>query len=146
MKRFFKVLRNYYKDCTIIYKGHPNNKTLMTGAEDAGLEIYGGELVSQLHLNLNINRIKACYSPVSTSLIYSASVGIPSYSLFKYLEAKNKYPGAFFEEGEAAENPYLHNITSINEIGTNDDIKVRPMTFNDSKVWNSLFSNEARKI
>jgi len=118
---FFQSLTSHYTDCRLIYKPHPvDHGQVMAGLENLRLEVYHGDLTSPMHLEENISRIKACYSVASTSLLDSAQMLIPSYSLYRYLQFNSEYPKTFFENDEAKRNPYLYNIEQTNELGKID--------------------------
>lgn len=124
---FFKRLAEYYRGYTIVCKLHPLDfGKAMPEMEGIQYELYKGSLISQIHLNLNAKRVKACYSVVSTSLLYSAFLGIPSYTLYKYLDFKGKYPEEFFKTDSIVSSPLFYNIRLLDEIGVIDSIKAEP--------------------
>jgi len=136
IRRFFVQLSKYYKNYKIICKPHPLDQgNVMDGMENVEYELYKGGLSSQMHLHININNIRACYSVSSTSLLYSASLGIPSYTLYKYLEYNNEYPKGFFESEKAKQNPFLHNINKLEEIGIIDAISVESIPDESIDNW-----------
>jgi len=125
---FFKQLAAHYSGHTIVCKPHPlDGRKVMPGLEIISFELYEGSRISQMHLDALLGKVKACYSVASTSLLYSASLGIPSYTLFNYLQFKGKYPGEFFNAGNGATTPFSYNIRSLEEIGAIDSLRVEPV-------------------
>lgn len=139
IRRFFVRLLKFYKNYKIICKPHPLDQgSVMDGMENVEYELYQGGLSSQMHLHININNIRACYSVASTSLLYSASLGIPSYTLYKYLEYNNAYPKIFFENNNMQHPPFLYHIKNLEEIGIIDDIRVEPTTDKFKDNWHQI--------
>jgi hypothetical protein len=110
----------------------------MGGMEELEYEIYGGGLTSQMHLHAIIDRVRACYSVASTSLLHSASLGIPSYTLYKYLEYRGAYPRTFFESDIAQRQPFLYNIDTIEDIGIIDANSVEYTTDDSMDQWHEI--------
>jgi len=138
---FFNLLSQHYKECRLIYKPHPSDQSkVMPGLEYIKYELYNGILVSEMHLEQNIHRVKACYSIASTGLLYSAPKGIPSYTLYRYLEFNSEYPRAFFENENVCENPFLYHIKLVDEIGAIDSINVSPVENDYGDDWSELLS------
>jgi len=139
IRRFFVQLSKFYRNYKVICKPHPLDQgNVMDGMENVEYELYKGGLSSQMHLNININNIRACYSVASTSLLYSAALGIPSYTLYKYLEYNNAYPKTFFENGNVQQAPFLYNIINLEEIGIIDDISVEPVSDDSESNLDSI--------
>lgn len=133
---FFSFLSKYYSGCELNYKPHPlDEQKTMTGLDNIHFKLYKGGLTSQLHLDMNIDRVKACYSIASTSLKYSASQGIPSYACYKYFQFNNEYPKYFFENEDASGNPFLYNIEKIEQIGRVDNIEVDTVKSSPFDDW-----------
>jgi hypothetical protein len=131
LKDFIAVLIQHYKDCRFICKPHPLDRgEVIAGLKSPLIEVYKGGLTSQMYIDSLIPRIKACYSVSSTSLLYSASLGIPSYTFYKYLGFSGEYPKAFFENNRISQTPFLYNINNINEIGIIDSLRIEPVEDN----------------
>jgi hypothetical protein len=138
---FFNLLSRHYKGYRLIYKPHPSDQSkVMPGLESINYELYKNALISEIHLEQNIQQVKACYSVASTGLLYSASKGIPSYTLYQYLEFNGEYPRAFFENENGCENPFLYHIKRFDEIGAIDAISISPVKNNDRDEWSRLLS------
>lgn len=138
-KNFLLALYEHYNNCRIICKPHPvDDGRLMNAFESIQYELYKGQLTSQVHLDLHLNHIKACYSITSTSLLYSAAMGIPSYTCYKYMDFNGSYPGSIFESEEVRQDPFIYNIQSLNEIGVIDNIKVKPVSDDCESNWDSI--------
>lgn len=128
LSRFFRALAKYYSGCRLIYKPHPlDNGKIMPGLEGVGIELYEGRLISQLHLDMNSDDVRACYSVASTSLLYSASRGVPSYAFYGFVGYKREYPRVFFENEDMKANPFLYTISRCEEIGAIDSRDVVPI-------------------
>ena len=128
LKLFFIYLSRYYEDFIIICKPHPKDRgQVMSGLQNIAYELYSGKLTSQMHLNMNAERVKACYSVSSLSLLYSSALGIPSYTFYHYLEFNGEYPISYFENDNVRKNPFLYQIRQINEIGAIDSLNVLPI-------------------
>ncbi len=141
MRPFFSSLAQHYKEYNTICKPHPSdNDKVMPWFKEFGFEVYNGGLTTQMHLNENVSRVWACYSVSSTSLLYSASLGIPSYALYKYAGLNGKYPGEFFESDEARKNPFLYRIENEEQIGIIDAIDVKPVENDTSLDWEEVMS------
>ncbi|MBW2660702.1 MAG: hypothetical protein JRD93_01655 [Deltaproteobacteria bacterium] len=141
LRLFFDLLSHHYKECKLIYKPHPSDQSkVMPGLKNIKFELYNGRLISEIHLEQNIQRVRACYSVASTSLLYSASRGIPSYMVYRYLEFNSEYPRAFFENENVCENPFLYNIKSVDEIGAIDSINVSPVENDCGDDWAEIIN------
>jgi len=139
IRNFFVQLSKRYKNYKIICKPHPLDQgNVMDGMENVEYELYKGGLSSQMHLHININNIRACYSVASTSLLYSASLGISSYTLYKYLEYNNEYPKGFFESEKAKQSSFLYNINNLDEIGIIDNISVEHTLVESVDNWHEI--------
>ncbi len=137
---FYSALSEAYRGCKFIYKPHPSdNFKLMPGVKKSEVEIYRGGVTSQMHLDLLSPRIRACYSVSSTSLIYAAERGIPSYTLYRYLEFKGEYPKGFFENDKIRNLPFLYNMQDPKEIGAIDDLTVEPSGVESQQTWHEVF-------
>ncbi|MBP6919662.1 MAG: hypothetical protein KBC23_01550 [Candidatus Omnitrophica bacterium] len=124
-KRFYDALFDHYKDCQFICKPHPQDKgRAMPGLDSSRVHVYTGGLTSQMHLESIAGRVRACYAVISSSLIYSASRGIPSYVFYKCIGINLPDPRLIFENDEALKAPYLCNLDSLDKIGCIDDMYV----------------------
>jgi len=137
LQRFFLHLAQHYRNCKIVCKPHPQDQgKVMMGIENISYELYSGSLTSQMHLDLFANEVRACYSVSSSSLLSSAAMGIPSYTLYQYLDFKGEYPNAYFENDEIRENPFLYNVKDLSEMGIIDNLTVEPKEEEPQKIWN----------
>jgi hypothetical protein len=139
LEQFFEVFASYYENCRIIFKPHPQDGgRVMCGMNHLQYELYNGRLTSQMHLDLNIRDVRACYSASSSSLLYSASLGIPSYTLYRYLEFNGEYPRAYFDNNTVRQNPFLYNLRSLAEIGIIDTLSVKTAGAAIENVWDDV--------
>lgn len=111
-----KSLRSAYGRATIYIKVHPTDSM----ADYENVDLSGVEMIDRKEslekiLALNRGKVKAVYSFLSTGLFASASLGIPSYSLYPLLN-----PGAeladFFERILMRNNLKLTKLNNLNEI------------------------------
>jgi hypothetical protein len=68
-----------------------------------------------------IERVKACYAAISTSVFYPASLGVPSYVFYKHLGIDLPYLSSIYENKKAGSIPLVFNLREIDEIGCIDD-------------------------
>lgn len=135
---FFSFLSKHYHGYKLIYKPHPLDKgKIMPGLDKIRFELYEGSLISQLHLDMNIDKVKACYSAGSFSLHYPISRGIPAYAFYKYLEFNRQYPDALFKKIDGL-NPFFWNIRKVEEIGVIDSTCISPSERDYSNNWVEL--------
>jgi len=79
------------------------------------------------------------YSVASTSLVYASSIGIPSYSLFKYLGYdEDANLRIMFDSLTAKQNPFLYNLSTLEEIGRIDGMYIDPIKENNLDDWNRI--------
>lgn len=137
--KFFKRLSAHYEGYNIVCKTHPlDGEKVMWGMEAIKYELYKGKLISQMHLDINARKVKACYSVASTSLWYPASLGIPSYTIYKYLGFKGKYPEEFFKADNIATTPFSYNISLLDEIGAIDSLQVELKKETIERNWDEF--------
>ena len=124
----------------LVCKTHPLDKGRSVDAiEHIPHELYNGCLSSEVYVEQNFDSIIACYSVSSTSLLYSASEGIPSYTLYKYLGFDaDSVLHATFENEIIKTNPYLLNISNIEDIGKIDDMNVDPTSPERFETWEHI--------
>lgn len=139
-EEFLRRLADFYKAQIIVCSPHPLDKGVPIDEMRAvKYTLSDQELLTQMYLELNRHRVKACYAVSSTSLLYSSSVGIPSYSLYKYLGySEDKNLKIFFEGPAARKNPYLFNISSLEEIGRIDGLETEPARDGSAAAWDGL--------
>lgn len=140
--QFILRLAKAYDSCDIICKPHPlDNGRPIDEMQLIRFQLCDQFLLSQLHLQLNIDRVVACYSVASTSLVYSSSIGVPSYSLFKYLGyGEDENLRIMFDGLNVTQNPFLYNISSLEEIGKIDGIDFAPIREENDVNWNQIIS------
>lgn len=139
LEMFFKRLSAHYHGHNIICKPHPLDiGKPMIEMGNIKYVLCEDRLISQVHLDMNFQKVKACYSVASTSLLYSASLGIPSYTLYKYLGFNERYPTEFFKTNNDVTTPFLYEINSLDEIGIIDSIKVEPKKEDIKRDWNEF--------
>ena len=141
LAEIFTYLAHYYADCKLIYKPHPSdNYGVMPGLDGIEFELYKGNLTSQVHLESLLENVKACYSVASTSLLYSSAKGIPSYTFYKLLEFKGGLLKNFFESKDAINNPFICNISKIEDIGIIDSVKFEPAMAENKELWDEIMN------
>ena len=137
---FLRRLAEHYTAQAIVCSPHPLDKGVPV--DEMGAVKYtlsDQSLLTQMYLQLNRHRVKACYAVSSTSLLYSSSVGIPSYPLYKYLGyAEDGNLNIFFDGPAARKNPYLFNIAGLEDIGRIDDLEAEPARDDSSAAWDGL--------
>jgi hypothetical protein len=139
MKTFLLELSAHYRDCEIICKTHPLDKgEVVDEMREIAFELYKGDLASQMHIDMNANVIRACYSIASTSLLYAASVGIPAYTIYKYLGYDKRCPREFFENDSVGQNRFLCHIQKLEQIGEIDNIHIEPMRRSNTADWEQI--------
>ncbi|MBT3981947.1 MAG: hypothetical protein HOE90_11370 [Bacteriovoracaceae bacterium] len=118
---FYREIQKKYPNASILCKPHPaDGMEGMEGMQCLKYDFYQKEITSQLAIDELHSRLIACYSPASTSLIYSSSVGIPSYTFYKFLNLKASILAEYFENDLQKENPCLINIERLEQIGSID--------------------------
>lgn len=140
LEQFILRLAKVYDSCDIVCKPHPlDNGLPIDEMQLIRFQLCDQPLLSQLHLQLNIDRVVACYSVASTSLVYSSSIGIPSYSLFKYLGySEDANLRIMFDSFNAKQNPFLYNLSMLKEIGRIDDMHIDPIKESNTVDWNRI--------
>lgn len=140
VEQFMHRLGEFYSAYTIVCKPHPlDNNVPIDEMRLVRFKLCEQSLLTQMHLQLNIDRVVACYSICSTSLLYSASIGIPSYNLFKYLGYDNvSNLKNFFDSHKARQNPYLYNLSRLEEIGKIDNLYVELVKNNNLESWGQI--------
>jgi len=139
IRKFLRKLSVHYKDSTIVCIPHPLDKgNVIDEMQEIDFELCNDNLTSQMHIKSNPDIITACYSISSTSLIYAASVGIPSYTIFKYLEYNNELPKAFFMDDHLMQVPFLYHIRKVEEIGEIDNIFIEPIENSSTEDWEKI--------
>jgi len=140
LEQFISRLGEFYSSHTIVCKPHPLDKGMpIEEMRLANFQPCEQPLLTQMHLQLNIEQVVACYSISSTSLLYSASIGIPSYSLFKYLGyGEDANLKIFFDSPKAQQNRYLYNLNALEEIGRIDNMDIEPVKMADAGDWDRV--------
>lgn len=141
LAKFISALADYYKGSKILCKPHPTELgQIMQGFEGIKYEIYDKRITSEMFIEQNATRIKACYTHMSTSVLYPSKQGIPSYTFYKYLKLENKYLTEWFETEEAQQNPFLYNITTIDEIGCIDSVNIKDIKTTEKDEFDNLMT------
>lgn len=137
MQEFVRRLGERYKDQEIICSPHPLDKGVPI--EEMSLVKHGisdQSLMAQMYLQKNLRRVIACYSVSSSALLYSSSIGVPSYSLYKYLGyGGDEHLQILFENAGARKRPYLFNISELGEVGAVDDFVAMPVPDEAMDGW-----------
>ena len=144
LEQFILRLGKFYDSYDIVCKPHPLDKGVpVEEMKLVNFQLCDQSLITNMHLQLNIDRIVACYSVASTSLIYSASIGIPSYSIFKYLGyGEDENLNIFFDSVKARQNPFLYNLSTLEEIGKIDDIDIEPVKEDNIMNWDRIICGD----
>ncbi|MFA5089117.1 MAG: hypothetical protein WC552_08825 [Candidatus Omnitrophota bacterium] len=146
LKNFLLLLSHHYHSCRLICRPHPLDKgEIIDEANEMALEVSRDNLMSQTYIDINAENIRACYSIASTSLQYAASIGIPSYPIYKYLGYNQAYPGQFFESSAFVPSPFLCHISRLDEIGSIDNKTVNALGGAGTGSWEEAVYGEPNK-
>jgi hypothetical protein len=140
LEKFMLGLGKFYRSQIIVCKPHPLDKGVpIKEMELVDFQLCARSLLSQMYLQRNLEKVVACYSISSTSLLYSASIGIPSYSIFKYLGySDDSNMKVFFNDASTKRSPFLYNLGAIDEIGRIDKLDIKPIKDNNAEIWSQL--------
>lgn len=140
LEQFILRLSKFYASHDIVCKPHPLDKGMpIEEMRLINFQLCDQPLLIQMHLQLNFDRIVACYSVSSTSLLYAASIGVPAYSLFKYLGyGEDANLKIFFDGPKLKQNPFFYNLSVLEEMGRIDNVDIEPIKGDNTGNWNRI--------
>ncbi len=125
MTIFFKALENKYSNYKLYYKPHPTDKDrIMPGINVQRYNLFDNRVNAQTLVDMYRERIKAVYTPFSTSVMIASFFGIPSYTFYRYMfnRAGIELLDNLFNQ-DNTRSKFLFHLTDLSEIGKIDNLK-----------------------
>ncbi|MDD2731838.1 MAG: hypothetical protein PHI53_01430 [Candidatus Pacebacteria bacterium] len=126
MEKFFKALEKRYKRYKLYYKPHPQDErgVFIAGIDIKKYRLFDNSASAQYLIDKYSDRIKAVYTFLSTSAVFSSFYSIPSYTFYRYIynsDGVKRFDNMY--DHENIKSDFLFHIFSIEEIGKIDNLK-----------------------